>query len=313
MDLSQQISFREAVGFTQFFGNSPCQQFFYGVESLMETVPEMFLFVLCQIDQHVQRPVRQVGLLRTFSAFFTGYFIIGDGLFKRQFKRISDVMEERCQSPEFQKHVGSLQILFPVRLIRAESVMAFEGFSEVFVCFIDGKTQCEHINGMGIMVPVLHQQGTAVRLILREQFHHLFGFAVTAEEYFQITVVNIVGILCNTGVDEMLQLSFQAQPVDVHLHIVWDLAGIGPGSLQYTVVLFIFSDFFIKIELFTLVMDKTQSCRFQVVAVPFCSSQIRLDRSGLDLVGVNIFEAHILECCICHLFLLHLMCTSNCG
>ena len=121
---------------------------------------------------------------------------IGDDLLEGQFERIADVVKERGQSPELQEQVGRPPLL-SLSAVRIQAVEFTEFPAVDGVGLIDRKSEREHVDGMGIVVPVLHEKRTAVGLELGEELHHLLGFAVMPEKDIQIAVIYVVGILCN--------------------------------------------------------------------------------------------------------------------
>ena len=124
----------------------------------------MDLLCQAQANKLVHITICQIRL--TFSAFFTFHLIIGNRLFKRQLKRITDIMEKCSQSPKFQEHIRSLAVLIFIRFIGIKTVMLFKCPAEMFICLINRQPEYKYIHRMGVMIAVLHKQGTAVGLKL---------------------------------------------------------------------------------------------------------------------------------------------------
>ena len=147
----------------------------------------------------------------------------GDHLLEGQFKRIADIMEQSCHSPVFQEEMGRFSGFSGMIRIRSEMIKTVKRPAEIFICFIDRNPQHEDIHRMGKVIPVLHQKRTAVGFIFAEQLYNLFRSSVASEKNFHKTVIDTVRILRCAGIHESLQFPLQAQPVDVHLHIVRNL------------------------------------------------------------------------------------------
>ena len=101
-----------------------------------------------------------------------GNFIVAHDLLERQFKGITDVVKKRCQSPVFKETAGGSVILLRIRVVRVKPVEFLEGRAIRFVGLVDRKSERKHVDGVGIVVAVLHQERTAIGLVFREKFYH---------------------------------------------------------------------------------------------------------------------------------------------
>ena len=230
-----------------------------------------------------------------FSAFDLIDFEIRDDLFKGQFKRIADIMKEGGQAPVFQEQAGGFAVCLPVVLFGADPVEFFESPAEGLICLIDGQAQGKHIYRVGIMIPVFHEQGTAVGLILGQQLHHLFGFAVMAEEDLQIAVINRIGIFCHAGIDKRLQRFFHTEAVDVHLHVVWNLARQKACPVIFAICLVC-----TETKSFTPCMKKAK-CHCLQSVIHGIVIPLRLDRADALPKRFLVIVFHLLQSCICHI------------
>ena len=63
------------------------------------------------------------------------------------------------------------------------------------VAFVKRKAEREYINGVGVMIPVLHEQTAARRFKLREQFDHSPVLFVVADEHLEVAEINIKSVV----------------------------------------------------------------------------------------------------------------------
>ena len=169
-------------------------------------------------------------------------------------------MEQGCQAPVFQKMVCRSGFFRP-----AQVIIVFVFDAEALVGFVDGKAEGEHVDGVGIVVSVRHQQGAAVGLVLRKELHHPLGIAVAAQEHLQVAVIYGIGVLGRAGINEGFQGFFQAKAVDIPLHIKGDLMRGNAFPLVNTRALFLRLDRRVKQEAFTALVQKAQRGRLQVI------------------------------------------------
>ena len=149
------------------------------------------------------------------------------------------------------------------------------------------------------MIPVLHQKRAAVRLKFGKELHHFLGFSVVSEKHFQIAVIDGIGVLRDSGIDELFQFPFEAKAVEVLLHIVRDLPGTKPRTEIHALRLL--PRFFCGIETQTLaaLVQKAQRRGFQSagrgIAVP-----VRLKGTAFLSEAFPIDLLHGFQRRICH-------------
>ena len=114
------------------------------------------------------------------------------------------------------------------------------------------------------MVPVLQQQRAGVGFALAEKLHHPLRVSVAAEKDFGEAVIDVVGVLRRAGVEEALKLAFEAEPVDVHLHVVGHLVRRNARSAIGARALLLLLDVRIEAQALAPLVDETQHRGFQV-------------------------------------------------
>ncbi len=171
---------------------------------------------LIQLPKRIQFPVNHIGPVAPLVPI---HLEIGRNLFERQFKGITDIVEQSGHSPEFQKMAGFLPIITdpPFRVKLPVSI------PELGTGHENTQSKAEDIDRMGVMVPVLHQQTAAIRLILGQQFDHPARFLVIADKHLQIAEIHVECVFFLSAVQKPDQGFFHAEPVYVHLHIIRDL------------------------------------------------------------------------------------------
>ena len=78
------------------------------------------------------------------------------------------------------------------------------------------------------------------------------------EEHLKVAIIDVVGILGNAGIYELLQFALQTEAVDIHLHVVRDLAGPDAPAAEDAVLLFFFSFVRVEAEILAPCVQKTQ-------------------------------------------------------
>ena len=294
----QHLFFGKTVAFPQLGSDIKCQD--------LHDIPELPVVEPAEppggifADPGQELQVMIGNIQAPFSAFDLIDFEIRDDLFKGQFKRIADIMKEGGQAPVFQEQAGGFAVCLPVVLFGADPVEFFESPAEGLICLIDGQAQGKHIYRVGIMIPVFHEQGTAVGLILGQQLHHLFGFAVMAEEDLQIAVIDIISVLRDAGIDKTFQRLLQAQAVDVHLHVVGNLGRFQAGPLQDAGRGLPVRDLFVELQLLTAFMQKAERRGLEVCPYESAAAEGRLARAHIPSVLFQIFLSHLFQRGICH-------------
>ena len=112
----------------------------------------------------------------------------------RDFKRITDVVKQRRQTPMLEKVACGF---FAVR----KAVFAVVSRSKYRVVFVDDEPDQKHINAVRIVVSVFHQQRTCVGFMFAEKFQQQpCGIIARAKrlEYLAIAIVNIERVLLGT-------------------------------------------------------------------------------------------------------------------
>ena len=291
----QQVFLGEAVAPAHFFRDVVGEQLARGREAAAVQRLEAVARLLVQPRQGLHRAIGQEEAV--FPAFLVVHLKVAEHLLEGQLKGIADIVEQRGQPPEFQEEVGDL-VLLPV----LQTVKVTEGKAVGLVRLVDRKAQREHVDRMGIVVPVLHQQRAAVGLVLGEQLHHLLGLSVLAEEDLQKRVVDHIGVLGDAGVDEGLQRFFQAETVDVPLHVVGDLTGL--EALAQIDARQVFRFLFLRVEAKRLaaVVQKAERGGFQIVFLPPVGIEGRL--RGTDVVPETrlVLLPHLFQSRISHDF-----------
>ena len=204
-------------------------------------------------------------------------------------------MEQGAQPPVFQKKVGDL-ILSP----SLQAVKVPEGAAVRPVRLVDRQTEREHVDRVGIEIPVLHQQRASVRLVLGEQLDHLLGSPILAEKDLQKSIIDRVGVFGDAGIDEGLQRLLQAKAVDIPLHIVRDLAWLQafPQIDALIVLPRLFSR--VEAELLAAVVQKAERGGFQVVSPPPVGIQRRLRGADVGAETRRVLFSHFFDCRISH-------------
>ena len=185
--------------------------------------------------------------------------IICHHLLKGQLEGIADIMEQRGESPVFEKCDRRL-------VLSSQTVKLFESLTVILVGLVDRQTQRKHIYRVGVMIAVLHQKRAAVRLELREKLDHLLALAVVTEEDLEIAVIDVICVLGYAGVDKVLQLALEAQAVYIHLHIVGDLIFADTATGEFAGVKFAVL-FRIELQPLAAIMDKAQRGALQIKTV----------------------------------------------
>ena len=254
---------------------------------------ELFLGQVAQFSDRVHVMISKIQA--ALAALLAGHLIVGKHLLKRKLKGIADIVEKRRQSPVFQKTACGRMVCFGIGLIGIKSIKLLECCTISGIGFVDRKSQREDIYRVRVMIAVFHEQGTAVGLKLGEQFHHLLGFAVMPEEHFQIAIINGIGILRCTGTDELLKLALQAQTVDVHLHVVWNLARQKACSVIFAICLVC-----TEAKSLTPCMKKAK-CHCLQSVIHGIIMPLRLDRADALPKRFLVIVFHLLQSCICHI------------
>ena len=298
VDHIQQVALRKAVGFAQLLGNVKGEQLTCGFKPAVE---QRFKAVFCRFIQTGQGFHRTVGEKQAaLSPVMIVHLKIAEYLLKGKLKGIANVMKQRRKPPEFEEQIGGLMRRLQISFVGVNAVKRFERMADRLIRLIDGKAESKHIDGMGIVIPVLHQQRAPVGFVLREKLHHFLGFSVLAEEDLQIAVIYGVGVFRHAGIDKRLQRFFQTEAVDVHLHVVWDLARLQAFSEKFPALGFLLLLFRIKTELFAAVVEKAQCGGFQIVALAAVRIKRRLHRPHVHAEALFIFLAHFFQYGICH-------------
>ena len=124
-----------------------------------------------------------------------------------------------------------------------------------------------------------------------------------SDEHFQETVVDLIGILRNTGVNELFQFPLKAQTVDIHLHVIGDLTGQKARPLIASTLVFFRFNIRVEAEAFASFMQETERKSFQAEIVILISAS-RLHGTALLPVETLIFPLHLFQRCICHIITL---------
>ena len=220
-------------------------------------------------------------------------------LLERDLERVADVVEQRGQPPELEEEHRRL-VPVPVRL---KAVELLERAAEPLVGLVDRKTERKDVHRMRIVIPVLHQKRACVGFEFREQLDHLARPSVLAHEHLEVAIVYRIRVLGDAGVDEVLQLAFETEPVDVHLHVVRDLvrtdarAEIPPRRRLLAFLLLR------EPQPFATIVQKAQRGGFQVVSHLTRAVEGRFDRSDVRAEAMTVDVSHLLQCGICHVFL----------
>ena len=292
-----QIALGETVGFSKLLRDVKGEKFRHGMEGTAVNLLKLFCGGIPEPGQHIDIPVGHQEA--AVPALFVVHFKVGHHLLKGQFKGIADIMEQGSQAPVLQEKGSRFAVFRFVGVTGIKMVKRLERCPEGFVRFINGKTQREHIDRMRIMIPVLEQQGTSVGFKLAEQFDHFFGLAVSSEKHFQVTVIDGVCVLSDSRIDEALQLSFKAEAVNVHLHIVGNLAWRDAGASPFAVLLFCLFHVGPEPEFLAAIVKEAERSGFQIQL--FALIEIRLSgadtRSEIPLVHFT----HLFQCSI-HMF-----------
>ena len=142
------------------------------------------------------------------------------------------------------------------------------------------------------MVPVLHQEGGSVGLELGEEFHHVLGMAELAHEHFQVGIIDGIGVFRDAGIDELGQLVFQAEAVDIHLHIIGDLVGADAHAQVPAGILLLLFFFRIKAEADAALFQETQGGGLQVRAGFRSAVEYRLTWTEVNAESRQVFLPH---------------------
>ena len=220
---------------------------------------------------------------------------IGKHLLKGQLEGIADVVEQRGQTPDLQEQVGRFAL---IRGLLAVEVP--ERIPVGPVGLIDRQPQRKHVHGVGIVVPVLHQQRTAVGLVLREQLHHLLGFAILPQEHVDVAEIHGVGVLRRAGVDEVAQGLLQAQTIHVHLHVIGDLIRVQARAHIDAVRLLSSLNVRVVTQPLAALPQEAQRRGFQVVLL-LAPVHRRLHRSQVRPIALFVDLPHGFERRVCHM------------
>ena len=257
----------------------------------------MLFCLVAQLGQNVHIVVGDINT--ALAALFIIHFKVRDHLLKGKLERISYVMEKRGKTPELQEHIGGFSLLL-LSSIRIHAIKLPELATESTVRLIDRKPQCKHIDRMGIMIPVFHQQRASVGLKLGEEFYHLLGFPVVTEEDLKITIVDLIGVLRCSRIDKALQRLFQTETVKIHLHVVGNLIRLYAASLILPGLLFLFFDRRVKPQFLAALMKEAKRSGFEVCPLQSAAEKRRLRRADVLPVSRPIFCPHFFQCSICH-------------
>ncbi len=160
-------------------------------------------------------------------------------LFERQLKGISDIVEQRSQSPVPEEMVGQLLIL-SVFMLHSAAVHVLISPAVLLVGLVNGQPQSKDIDGVGVVVSVFHQKRTGIGFKLRKQLDHPSGSAVGSHKHLQIAEIYIERSLSRAGIDKPVQSIGKAQPVDIHLHVVGDhVLSDTPSQISGSLLLFL--------------------------------------------------------------------------
>ena len=294
----QHLLLREAVARPELVRDVHGQHFRNILKIPAVQFPELSRGSLAEPGQGIEI---MVGDIQTsFAPLLFIYFEIGHDLLKRKLERIADVVEEGSKAPVLQEKTGSLPVGLPVVLPRADPVKFLEDPAVSLVCLIDREPERENIHRVGIVIPVFHEKGAPVGFKLGEQFHHFLGFAVMAKKDLQIAVVDVISIFRDSGVDEALESLLQTETVDVHLHVVGNLALLETGSPEDAVCCLLPGDSVIKPEFFAAFVQKTERRGFEVGPQKSPSAQRGLAGADVTPEAFPVYLPHFFQSRICH-------------
>ena len=150
------------------------------------------------------------------------------------------------------------------------------------------------------MVPVAHQQGGRVGFKLGEQLHHRLALSALPDEHLDEGVIHRIGILRHAGVNKLGDFIFQAQPVQVHLHVVRNLPGpqASSGILPFLPLRFFL--FSVMAESGAAPVQEAQHRAFQVHAPRFPVQRRRKERPQVLPEAFPVLPAHFFNCGITH-------------
>ena len=191
-------------------------------------------------------------------------FEVGDDLFEGNLEGITDIMEQSSQPPELQEEGCSGRTVIRIKRIEIDKC-----FPEISIHLINRQTKGKDIDRVRVMIPVLHEQGGSIGFELGEKLHHALGTAVFANEHFQVSIINGIGIFRHAGIDELAEFIFQAEPVDIHLHIVGNLVRAERSAKVLTGLLFLLFLFSAEAQTHAAFFQKTKGSRLKVCACFF--------------------------------------------
>ena len=287
----------KAVGSAQLFGQIVREQRAHGLEAQAVQLPEARLRRFVEAGQRSDVAVDQIGAAR--AALLPVHLEVAEHLLVGQLEGVADVVKQRRQPPEFQKGVGRAAALRAVALVGVKAVKTLELPAEGRVRLVDRQSQCEHIDRVGVVIPVLEQQRAAVFLVFAQQLHHLLRAPVAAEEHLQKAVVDHVGVLGHSRVDKDAQRAFEAQAVRVHLHVVRDLPFAQALAEQHAGFPFEKLLFPVEAQALALLAYKAQRGAFEPVGLP-ARRKRRLHGAEILPEALQIVKPHHLKCRISH-------------
>ena len=150
------------------------------------------------------------------------------------------------------------------------------------------------------MIPVSHQQGGGIGLKFGKQLHHGLGFSTVSDEYFHVGIIDGIGILRHAGINELGQFVFQAQPVQIHLHVVGNLIRIQAGTQVDPLVFFILFLLAVKSQILAAFLNETQRRGFQIHASRFADG-LGHKRSDVLSELLQMFLPHFFNSGITHI------------